>query len=255
MLETANCAAVIACFNESASIAPLVTELRRHLPFVIVVDDGSADATADAAKNSGAVVLIHTRNLGKGAALKTGLSRALELGYEWAVTLDGDGQHAPDDLPALFHCAEKTGARLVIGNRMKEAQKIPWLRRHVNRWMSRKLSQHANRPLPDTQCGFRLIHLPAWASLPLRAERFEVESETLMAFLAAKQPVAFANVRVVNRSRRSHICPVKDSWRWLKWWRGLGHAPGAPEFGLTCRDETSKQFRVRGAGEKPIPNY
>jgi glycosyltransferase involved in cell wall biosynthesis len=227
VLEPTNCAAVIPCFNESASIAPLVRALRRQLPFVLVVDDGSADDTAALAKAAGALVSRHDRNQGKGAALKTGLSRALEQGFEWAVTLDGDGQHAPEDLPALLRCAEETGAALVIGNRMNEAWKIPWLRRQVNRWMSRKLSRRAGRHLPDTQSGFRIIHLPTWVALPLNTAHFEVESEMLTAFLAAEHPVAFAPIRVINRNRRSHIRPVSDSLRWWKWWRGLKQ-PAAP---------------------------
>jgi glycosyltransferase involved in cell wall biosynthesis len=221
MLGPTTCAAVIACFNEDGSIASLVAAVRRQLPFVLVVNDGSTDDTTLQAASAGAMVICHEQNYGKGAALKTGLSRALKQGFEWAVTLDGDGQHAPEDLPALFQCAEATGALLVIGNRMNEAWKMPWLRRRVNQWMSRKLSQRAGRHLPDTQCGFRLIHLPTWSALPLRTEHFEVESEMLMAFLAAEQPVKFVPVQVIRRNRRSHIHPVADTLRWWKWWRGL----------------------------------
>jgi glycosyltransferase involved in cell wall biosynthesis len=175
VFEPTNCAAVIPCLNESDSITSLVMAVRPHLPFVLVVDDGSTDETAILAQNAGALVVKHEHNLGKGAALKTGLLYALEHGFEWAVTLDGDGQHAPKDLPALLRCAKKTGASLVVGNRMNDARKMSWLRRQVNRWMSRKLSQRAGRHLPDTQSGFRLIHLHTWATLPLKTERFEVE--------------------------------------------------------------------------------
>jgi hypothetical protein len=87
--------------------------------------------------------------------------------------------------------------------------------------MSRQLSRRAGRPLLDSQCGFRLIHLATWAALPLQTERFEVESETLMAFLAAAHPVAFVPIRVISRGRSSHIHPVADSLRWWRWWRGL----------------------------------
>jgi hypothetical protein len=138
------------------------------------------------------------------------------------LTLDGDGQHAPEDFPALLRCAGQTGAWLVIGDRMHNAPAIPWLRRQVNRWMSRKLSRLAGRPLPDTQCGLRLIHLGTWAAMPLRTERFEVESETLMAFLAAGRRVEFVPVRVIRSGRRSHIHPVADSLRWLRWWWNFG---------------------------------
>ena len=112
-------------------------------------------------------------------------------------------------------------ARLVVGNRMPCAADIPWLRRQVNRWMSRRLSQRAGRTLPDTQCGYRLIHLATWASLSLKTERFEVESETLMAFVMAGCPVEFVPIRVIVRGRNSHIRPVADTIRWWKWWRTL----------------------------------
>ena len=179
------CAVVIPCFNEGASIAALVVAVRQHLSTVMVVDDGSTDDTSVLARAAGATVVSHARNLGKGAALRTGLSQARQQGFAWAFTLDGDGQHAPEDLSTFLLCAEQTGALLVVGNRMPNARAIPWLRRQVNRWMSRQLSRRAGKHLPDTQCGFRLIHLATWAALPLQTEHFEVESETLMAFLAA----------------------------------------------------------------------
>ena len=220
MPEPTTCA-VIPCFNEDASIAAVVARLRRHVAHVVVVDDGSTDDTVLLAGRAGAEVSRHERNLGKGAALQTGLSRALERGFEWAVTLDGDGQHAPDDLPVFMQCAGQTGALLVIGNRMHNARAIPWLRRRVNRWMSRQLSRHAGRLLPDTQCGFRLVHLETWAALPLNTKHFEIESEMLTAFLAAGHPVEFVPVQVIRRTRGSRIHPVVDSWRWWKWWLGL----------------------------------
>ena len=107
MFAAMTSAAVVPCFNEGATIAPLVTVVRQHLPSVLVVDDGSTDDTSNQAGGAGAVVVRHQRNLGKGAALRTGLSLALKQGFEWAVTLDGDGQHAPEDLPALLRCAEQ----------------------------------------------------------------------------------------------------------------------------------------------------
>jgi len=219
MVGPSTCAVVIPCFNEGATIPALVSAVRRRLPSVIVVDDGSTDATAEAARLAGATVASHARNLGKGAALRTGLSLAKKQGFAWAFTLDGDGQHAPEDIPAFLGCAGQTAALLIVGNRMHSAQAMPWLRRQANSWISRQLSRRAGRPLPDTQCGFRLIHLETWARLPLRREHFEVESETLMAFLAAECPVAFVPIQVIGRGPGSHIRPVADSWRWWRWWR------------------------------------
>ncbi len=214
-----NCAAVIPCFNEAKTIGPLVVALRAQVRVVIVADDGSTDGTVREAQNAGAIVLRHEQNLGKGASLQTGLSHVLHLGCEYAVTLDGDGQHSPLDLPPFLRCAEETGAPLIIGNRMHQAVAMPWVRRHVNRWMSQKLSRRAGRDLPDTQSGFRLIHLPTWSSLPLTARRFEVESEMLMAFLAANHTVEFVPIQVIAATRKSRICPFADTVRWWKWWR------------------------------------
>lgn len=221
MIGWTNCAAVIPCSNEGGSIAALVRGVCQYLSSVIIVDDGSTDGTTLAASEAGATVISHGRNLGKGAALRTGLSAVRKSGFEWAVTLDGDGQHAPEDFPALVRCAEQTGALLVVGNRLHNARAMPWLRRQVNRWMSRQLSQCAGKHLPDSQCGFRLIHLESWAGLSLNTRHFEIESEMLMSFLAVEHPVAFVPVRVIARARGSHIRPVADAWRWWKWWRGL----------------------------------
>jgi glycosyltransferase involved in cell wall biosynthesis len=216
-----NCAAVIPCFNEAKTIGPLVAAMRQQLPLMVVVDDGSTDETAALAKNAGAIVVHHKRNRGKGASLQTGLSHVLHLGFDWAVMLDGDGQHSPLDFPPFLRRAEETGAPLIIGNRMDQAAAMPWLRRRVNHWMSNKLSHCAGRDLPDTQSGFRLIHLPTWSSLPSSARHFEVESEMLMAFLAANHAVEFVPIRVIAAARKSRIRPFTDTVRWWKWWRKM----------------------------------
>jgi glycosyltransferase involved in cell wall biosynthesis len=218
VFEPSKCAAVIPCYNEAAGISGLLAAVRQHVPAVVVVNDGSTDETARFAADAGATVLSHDHNRGKGAALKTGLSWALNQGYEWAVTLDGDGQHSPKELPRLFKCAQETGALLVIGNRMREAKKMSWLRRHVNRCMSWQLSLIAGQRLPDTQCGLRLIHLPTWVRMAVETEGFEVESEILMAFLAAGQRVEFMPIQVIPSNRRSYIQPLADTLRWTKWW-------------------------------------
>ena len=218
MVRSESCAVVIPCFNEGGSIATLVREVRQHLPTAIVVDDGSTDDTAAQALAAGATVARHGKNLGKGAALKTGFSAALKGEFEWALAMDGDGQHKPEDIPAFFRGAAQTGARLVIGNRMHNAQAIPWLRRQINRWMSRRISKRAGQLLPDSQCGFRLVNLKVWASLRLETNHFETESEMLLAFARVGYPIEFVPIQVVGRGPHSHIRPIQDACRWLQWW-------------------------------------
>ena len=218
MIWTKQCAVVIPCLNEAATIGPLITQIRLLLPIVIVVDDGSTDATAEAATTAGADVIQHGANRGKGTALASGFRRAREGGFRRALMLDGDGQHSPADIPVFLRAADETDAALIVGNRMANSQAMPWLRRAVNRWMSRRLSRRAGRSLPDSQCGFRLIELEAWSRLRLETAHFEIESEMLLAFVAAGLDVKFVPVQVIYKSEQSKIHPVFDSWRWFHWW-------------------------------------
>jgi glycosyltransferase involved in cell wall biosynthesis len=213
-----DCAAIIPCLNESASLTEVVRGTLTHLPMVLVVDDGSSDSTGDCAARAGAKVLRHVSNLGKGQALRTGFEYCRAHGYTWALTLDGDGQHAPEDIPKFFERARSTGAVLVVGDRFGDAGKMPWLRRNVNRWMTLRLSRLTGRKLADSQCGFRLINLTALSHLKLATSHFETESELLVQFLRAGLKVEFVPVQVIYRSGKSEIRPLVDTWRWLRWW-------------------------------------
>ena len=224
-----HCAAVIPCFNEAAGIIEVVTRVRLRLPTAIVVDDGSTDDTAPKAAAAGGEVLRHPVNLGKGAALRTGFEHARVRGFAWALTLDGDGQHSPEDIPAFFACAEKTGADLVIGDRLGSSEKMPKLRRSVNRWMTKRLSNLCGRPLADSQCGFRLVRLSKWAELPLRTNHFEVESELLVEFVRAGRVVEFVPIQMIYHASGSRINPVVDTWRWLRWWFAQRNVPDSSQ--------------------------
>lgn len=217
---TRSCAAVVACFNEGPNVSELVRNIRPHLPAVFVVDDGSTDDTAAQSSTAGATVIRIGRNRGKGSALRIGLNHARTHGFTWALTLDGDGQHASADIPNFFACAVETRAALVIGDRLSSPGDMPWLRRAVNRLMTALLSRLAGRPLADSQCGFRLINLEAWAGLPLKTDHYETESEMLVAFVRAGHRVEFVPVQVIYKSGSSKIRPVVDTWRWIRWWIG-----------------------------------
>jgi glycosyltransferase involved in cell wall biosynthesis len=214
-----HCAAVIPCLNEAATIGRLVTDVRGFVSTVLVVDDGSADGTGALAARAGAGVLRHAQPRGKGAAFQTGWRHAREHGFKWALTMDGDGQHSPADIPAFLDRAKKTSADLVVGNRMHAAEKMPRLRRFVNRWMSARISRLAEQPLPDSQCGFRLIDLGALAVVPLATAHFEIESEVLLMFARAGRKIEFVPIQVIYKSERSKIHPLRDAARWFRWWQ------------------------------------
>jgi len=223
----ADCAAVIPCLNEAATVGPLVQAVRLQIPTVLVVDDGSNDGTKNAAEKAWARVLRHEITRGKGAALQSGWRQASQAGFRWALSLDGDGQHSPEDIPSFFACAEQTSAALVIGNRMAQAGHMPFVRRVVNRWMSWNLSKLTGQTLPDSQCGFRLMQLPAWAGLRTETKNFEIESEVLVGFLRAGHKVEFVPVRAIYKSEQSKIHPWRDSLRWWRWWRRTRVAAGS----------------------------
>ena len=212
------CIAVIACLDEGRTIGSVVEQTLTRLPRVLVVDDGSTDGGGEEAHRAGAQVLRHEANLGKGAALRTGFRHASEAGFRWALTLDADGQHRPDDIPALLAAAAPGETDLVIGDRMRDANRMPWLRRRVNQWMSRRLSNLTGTHLPDTQSGFRLVRLAAWRQHPHRCDEFEVESEMLATFSRAGFRIDFVPVNTVVSGRPSRIRPARDTVRWLRWW-------------------------------------
>jgi glycosyltransferase involved in cell wall biosynthesis len=212
-----NCTAIIPCRNEGHSIGRIAQELQAHVRAVYVVDDGSSDDTAARAKEAGAIVLKHPIPRGKGSALATGWDAAERAGFEWTLMLDGDGQHEPADSPT-FIAEASDAARLIIGNRMDEAEKMPLVRRATNRWLSQRISRLAGREIPDSQCGFRLAHLQTLQRLGLKAQRFEVESEMCVAFARAGLPVKFIPIPVRYGQEKSKIKPLQDAWRWWRWY-------------------------------------
>ncbi len=243
MFPPCKLAVVVPCHNEAIAITTLVREIKRHVAHVIVIDDGSTDKTTQNALSAGAEVLRNEVPQGKGAALNKGWAHALKSGFDFALTMDGDGQHSPADIPKFLAALEQGAAPLVIGNRMAEAHKIPGLRRFVNRWMSKRLSRVAGCELVDTQCGFRLIDLRIWSTLELRTSHFEIESEVLLAFLAAGNNVHFVPIEVIYKSEQSKIRPLRDTIRWFKWLWGLSsrNANGRNKFSsVTNTTITSK---------------
>ena len=114
---------------------------------------------------------------------------------------------------------------------------MPFIRRVVNRWMSRRLSGLAGQALPDSQCGFRLVRLDVLARIPLRADRFEIESEQLLAFLSAGERAEFVPVQVIYRGERSKIHPLRDTLRWFRW-RRQWQASSSPSQSAAPRNTT-----------------
>lgn len=164
--------AVIPAFNESKSIASVTQKARKYVDRVIVVDDSSNDSTRELAKHSGAIVLRHNRNRGVGAAMITGIRYAQRLNPDIVVTLDGDGQHDPEEIPRLIYPIEIGRADWVLGSRFLKEQKASGvlLKYLGNRFFAFIVNLLAGTKLTDTQTGFRALNQKALFDLDLRSE-------------------------------------------------------------------------------------
>lgn len=229
--------AVIPAFQEAATIADVVARLRAAMPGmpVLVVDDGSTDGTAALAATAGAEVLDGAANQGKGAALRRGMRAALARGAGFVATLDGDGQHRPEDLPRLAALAAADA--IVIGSRRGAAGQ-PAARRRANRVADFWISWAARHPVSDSQSGFRIYPAAALATLTRyegRARGFTFESEILID--AARQgittvPAAIPALYDGTLRRPSHFRPVADIARIVIMVAGKLLARGMDPVGL-----------------------
>jgi glycosyltransferase involved in cell wall biosynthesis len=215
------CAALIPCRNEAVALPGLLEEVRCFLSAVLVVDDGSRDGTGRVTREMGVQCVRLWPGQGKGAALQAGFRRLEEMGFRHAMTLDGDGQHSPEDIPRFLSCGLNTGADLVVGSRMMTLRTMPLPRLLANRAMSACLSFYAGRALPDSQCGFRLVDLRRAHQAGAATRHFEFESEMLVKFVRRGFRVEFIPIQTIYRGERSKIRPLADAWRWLRWYAAL----------------------------------
>lgn len=210
---------IIPAYQAAKTIAALVRRARQHDLSVIVVDDGSVDQTVTLATEAGAFVISHLHNEGKGKALRTGFDYALRTGFDGIVTMDSDGQHDPDEIPALIRAGEVQHAGLVLGNRLHaQPAGMPPLRHFTNRLMSRLISRWVRQPIPDSQCGFRLLRRELLQAIsPLSAARYDIESEVILAAAAKRWKIISVPVKAIyDPTHRSHIRPLRDAWRFLR---------------------------------------
>ena len=206
-------AAVIPALNEANAIAAVVEGIRTFVERVIVVDDGSEDATGERARAAGAEVLRHDRNAGKGHAVRTGLQRVMEGGFTHVLLLDGDMQHLPQEAAQLIRTAADSGADAVLGERRFFRENMPASRYHANRLGSVVLSWFIGVRLRDTQCGFRIFRLDSLRRLRLRATGYEIETEMLVKVTRRGGRLASVPITAVYASERSKLRPVRDTTR------------------------------------------
>ena|SRR5438309_441897 len=214
-------AAVIPAYQDEKHIGDIVRRTRERLDYVLVVDDGSTDQTAQRAREAGAEVIVHYQNRGKGEAIKTGLGHWLAREVTWVSLLDSDGQHLPEEIDRFLAAAAcATQPTFLIGNRMNDLTGMPFIRRVVNRYMSSKISRLCGQNIPDTQCGFRMVGRHLVPELLSGGNRFEYETEVLIIASRKGYRIESIPITTVYSDQVSKIHPMRDALRFLKlMWR------------------------------------
>jgi len=204
---------LIPAYNEADHLGAVVGSALRHVGTVLVVDDGSGDGTDEVARRAGAEVARHAVRRGKGAAIRTGLDCLRGRGHRYLLLLDGDGQHDPDDAPALIVAAEENGYDLVIGHRVLDPDFHGAVRYYTNLVGCNVLSRWTGLELLDSQSGFRLVRSALLDEIELDARGFEIETEMLLKLCRRGARVGHVEVRSVAPNRKSRLRPVRDVTR------------------------------------------
>jgi glycosyltransferase involved in cell wall biosynthesis len=220
-------AAVIPAYQDEKHIGDIVRRTCERLDYVVVIDDGSTDQTAQRASEAGAEVIVHDQNRGKGEAIKTGLGHwfaaanpsrdGLNRQITWAILLDSDGQHLPEEIDRfLSAAAAATRPSFFIGTRMNNIAGMPFIRRLVNRYMSNQISRLCGQKIPDTQCGFRMVGRELAPELLRGGHRFEYETEVLIIASCKGYRIQSVPITTVYSDEVSKINPVRDTLRFFK---------------------------------------
>ncbi|MGH8556935.1 MAG: glycosyltransferase family 2 protein [Methylococcales bacterium] len=212
------CAVVIPAYNEAGTIGPLLDAVLERIQTVIVVNDASTDATAAIASIRPVILLNLPRNSGKGHALSTGFRHAIDCGADFVITLDGDAQHDPADLPKFFGAAVRFPGDLIVGARLMNRNNAPINRLLANRFADFWISWASGQPLSDSQCGYRCIPSDVLKQIevPDKPGRgFVFESEFLIEVSRQGRRVTFVPIRSCYPPDRrpSHFRPVADIMR------------------------------------------
>jgi len=216
MNDTIGC--VIPVYNHFDRVGEIVPIITRYIPSsaIVIVDDGSKESYHKENMMKGEMINIirHSQNMGKGAALKTGMHWLQDNGFSQALCLDADGQHDPDDIPKFIQLAGK--ADIIIGNRMKDLSTMPFHRRVSNLLTSAFIRRKSHLPVKDSQNGFRLVNIAKILSLDLSASGFQFESEMLI--LAGKNGFSLLNVPVktLYNDAPSSINHLADTYKFIR---------------------------------------
>jgi len=201
---------IIPAYNVADTIGDVVKGALRHVRVVMVADDGSRDGTGEKALSAGAKVFFIHPNRGKGNALKMLFKEAATQGFTTVISMDGDGQHNPEEIPRLVHAYTENPGNIVVGSRMHAKENIPRARynaMHVARFF---ISLAANQFIEDTQCGYRVYPLALIQRMALTQEKYVTESEILIKAGDMGAAIEFVRIGAIYGEIHSHFRAVLD---------------------------------------------
>jgi glycosyltransferase involved in cell wall biosynthesis len=223
-------AVVIPALNEELAIRGVVESVLAICPNVIVIDDGSTDATCERIADLPITLIRHATSLGKGQGLRDGFRKARELGFDAVIAMDGDGQHLAADIPRMLAAARRYPEHIVIGARIRSRENQPAARRRANAFADWGISWGCGIPVADTQSGQRYYPLAALELADLTADDFVFEAALLIA-AARDKKLGIVSVPIESRYQRefrtSHFRPIRDvtriTWYTVKRVAAYGH--------------------------------
>jgi len=218
-IEQINACVLIPTYNNEKTLRRVIDGVMQHVSpkHIIVVNDGATDATSTILSDyqNSITVLNNEKNRGKGYSLRKGFKHANEKGYSYAITIDSDGQHSPDDLPKIIQaCLEHPGA-VIMGSRNMQQEGVPGKSSFGNKFSNFWFKVETLISLPDTQTGFRAYPLPPLKKMRLFTTKFELEIEVIvrLAWKGVKFIPVPISVKYDPTERVSHFRPGKDFFR------------------------------------------
>ena len=167
-------------YNEEKLISDVIKRIKPFADKIVVCDDGSKDNTAQKARNAGAHVIKHEKNLGKGAAMKSLFNYAKNIGADVMITIDSDGQFLPEEIPKIIDPIVQEKADVVLGYRFDDATDMPNYRKFGNQFLDKITSIASELPFRDTQGGFRAYSKKALDLIQFSTNGFGVDSEIVI---------------------------------------------------------------------------
>lgn len=211
---------LIPAFNAESTLPELlksISELDERPQKIIIIDDGSSDATSEIAAQYDVEVLLNDKNRGKGFSLQRGFRYFLDQDEDhFLLCMDADLQHPASSIPEFIRFAKDNQPMIVIGNRSKKISEMPFLRVLSNRITSAILTLLTHQQIKDSQCGFRLIHREVLQAIELSEHGFQLESEFIIESARRNFPLSFIDIPTIYNHENSNISHIDDTFRFIR---------------------------------------